>query len=300
MTPRINAFKLWAVQVRGPFLVLSVLLVSIGGAAAARSGAFDVLRFALAMLGVVLAHASVNLWNEASDHRTGIDLHTQRTPFSGGSGLLQAGLTSFKAVQGAAAGTLLAALAIGVYLSWVSTWVLMIFIVCGGVASVFYTSHLARRGLGEVAAGLCLGTFVVLGTYYCQAGRLPGPVIMVSIPPGILTALLLFLNEFPDLEADRAGGRRHLVILLGRKRAAVVYILGLVVTYGILIVGAILKILPMGVLLALLTLPLACKSSVTALRHGDDFEKMVPALGANVGTVLGTDLLIAIGFLLGK
>jgi 1,4-dihydroxy-2-naphthoate octaprenyltransferase len=291
-----KSLKIWAVQIRAPFLLLSVILVLIGGSVSFRDGGFKGLRFALAMLGVVLAHVAVNLFNELSDHKTGIDHHTRRTPFSGGSGTLQLGLTSPGAVGMAACGALLVAFGIGLYLSWVSGWFLMVLIIAGGTATVFYTSHLARWVLGELAAGICLGSFVVLGTYYAQTGNLTSAVAWLSVPPGILTALLLFLNEFPDVEADRMGGRRHLVITLGWKRAAMVYTAALASSYLILIVGVILGLFPATVLLALLTLPLAFKAASTALRHGGEFEKMIPALGANVGLVLGTDLLIAVAY----
>ena len=74
--------------------------------------------------------------------------------------------------------------------------------------------------LGELFAGLSLGTLVVLGTYISMTASpgtplkqlLPAEVIWISIPPGILTSLLLLINQFPDVEADKKGGRKHLVI----------------------------------------------------------------------------------------
>ncbi len=287
--------KIWAAQTRANFLILSVLLVLVGAGAAHMDGHGHLLHTLLAIVGVVLAHVSVNLFNEHSDHRTGIDDLTQRTPFSGGSGSLQEGRTTPRAVLGAAIGTLLAAAAIGVYLTMVSGWPLLILIGLGGLASAFYTSHLARWSIGELAAGLCLGTFVVLGTYYVLAGALTLPVIILSIPPGLLTAQLLFLNEFPDAEADAAGGRRHLVILLGKRRAAKLYALVMALIYLIIVSAAAARILPMWSLLALATLPLAVKASLTALDHHSDHDRLLPALGANVMTVLGTDLALAVG-----
>ena len=288
--------KIWAGQIRAPFLVLSVVLVLVGGAAAFADGVFDGLRFALALLGVILAHVAVNMFNELHDHATGIDQHTRRTPFSGGSGTLQRKDLDPRSVLYATIGALAVALVIGLVLTILSGWQLLIFIVLGGVATLFYTSHLARWMIGELAAGICLGTFVVLGTYFCMAETLTAPVILISVPPGILTALLLFLNEFPDLEADREGGRKHLVIVLGRQRAAVVYTAAMIVMYSILVVGVVAGLFPVYVLMALATVPLALKASLTALKHHDNFDKMVGALGANVGTVLATDLLIAVAY----
>ncbi len=294
--PEQGKLKIWAGQIRAPFLLLSIVLVLIGGAVAYQDEMFNGLRVALCMIGVILAHVSVNLFNELSDYRTGIDEHTNRTPFSGGSGSLQAKLTTPKAVFTVAVATLLIALTIGIYLSWVSSWMLMAFIVAGGVATVFYTSHMSRFILGELAAGSCLGTFVILGTYFSQTSTLTPTVIWLSIPPGILTALLLLLNEFPDAEADRTGGRKHLVIALGRKRAALLYTVSLLLSYVILVLGVVVGQFPLTVLVALLTLPLAAKAIQGALKYNADIEKLVPALGANVGVVLGTDLLIAVGY----
>ena len=288
--------KIWAAQIRAPFLLLAVMLALIGGAVALDDGAFHGFRFFLALVGVVLAHVAVNLVNELSDHKTKIDFHTQRTPFSGGSGTLQAGHLSYSTVRAVAGAVLLSAFAIGLYLSWVSGWALMLFILAGGGATVFYTTHLARWVLGELAAGLCLGTFVVLGTYFAQTGTLTANVVLLAIPPGILTSLLLLLNEFPDVEADREGGRRHLVIVLGRRRAAFVYTAALAATYLGLVGGVVAGLFPKTILLTLLTLPLALKASLTAIRHGEELDKLVPALGANVGVVLGTDLLIAVAY----
>lgn len=291
-----NTIKVWAGQIRAPFLLLAVVLVMIGGGVAHDNGSFDFLIFSLCLLGAVLAHASVNIFNELSDHRTGIDSRTRRTPFSGGSGTLQAGLLTVRQVTVAAWGTLLSAFIIGAYLTLVSGWLILVLAVIGGLVSVFYTSHVTRFALGELASGICLGSLVVIGTYYAMTGQVSGEVILVSIPPGLLTALLLFLNEFPDLEADRAGGRRHLLILLGRKRAAVVYVLSLAACYLFILLMALSGALPTVTLISLLTAPLAVKAARTTLKHHDDFEEMIPALGANVGIVLGTDLLIAIAY----
>ncbi len=294
----IQKIKIWAAQIRAPFLLLAIVLVLLGGATAWHDQVFNGWRFFWTMLGVVLAHVAVNLFNEVSDYQTGIDFHTQRTPFSGGSGNLQKGLTSLRAVRMAAGGSLLAAFAIGFYLSWISGWILMVYMVIGGVVIVFYTSHLARWLMGELAAGLCLGTLVVLGTYYAQAGILSPGVVWLSISPGILTGLLLLLNEFPDVEADRRGGRRNMVIILGWKRAAGVYTLALTACYLLLALGIFLGRFPITVLLAGLTMPLAGWAVFRAWKYGDCREKLTPALGANVGVVLGTNLLLAAAYII--
>jgi 1,4-dihydroxy-2-naphthoate octaprenyltransferase len=293
-----TVFKIWASQIRAPFLLLSVMLVGMGGAAAFHDGAFNGIRFVPCMVGIVLAHSAVNLFNEHSDYATGIDNNTRRTPFSGGSGNLPAGRTTPRSVLAVAIALLSTALGIGIFLAAVSSWAVMLFVIAGGLAALLYTSHLSRWGLGEITAGMCLGSLVVIGTYFTLAGTITREVVLLSVPPGILTALLLLLNEFPDVQADRRGGRRHLVILLGWRGAAIVYTLALTLSYAMIVVGAIQRWFPPTVMLACLTLPLSAKAAITALRYGDRFEKMVPALGANVAMILGTDLLVAVGLML--
>ncbi len=291
-----DAMKVWIAQIRAPFLLLAVMLVLIGGSLAHDAGQFDVLRFTLCLVGTVLILASVNLFNELSDFHTGIDFRTRRTPFSGGSGNLQVGLTSPGAVRMAAWGTLTVSGLIGLYLSLEGGWLLVAIILTGGLTTVFYTSHLTKVAMGELFAGMCMGSMVVVGVYLAITGDVTSTVVLVSVPPGILTSLLLFLNEFPDLEADRSGGRRHLLILLGRRVSARVYAAGLTACYVFILAGVLMSRFPTMILITFLTVPLAVKAASTTLKHYDSFEKMIPAQGANVGLVLGTDLLIALAY----
>jgi 1,4-dihydroxy-2-naphthoate octaprenyltransferase len=286
----------WFQQIRGPFLILSVVLVLVGIGAAHHDGFQDLLHSILLFVGVVLAHVSVNLFNELSDYRTKIDAWTIRTPFSGGSGLLQEGRTSPRAVRIAAYGTLIVAGAIGFYLYTVRGWPVLGMMIVGGLTIRFYTSHLARWLLGELAAGLALGTGVVLGVYYVLVGDLTPGIIVISIPPGILTALLLFLNEFPDAEADRRGGRHHLVIRFGKRKSARIYAAGLAAVYVVIFIAPLFSDVPITVLLGGATLPLAVNAVRIVFKHSSEFPQLIPALGMNVGVVILTDLFLALGF----
>jgi len=300
-----KTFQIWMQQFRAPFLLLAVVLVLIGVAYSLKypsAEGFNTLYAVLLFLGVISAHSSVNLFNEYSDFHTKIDFNTKRNPFSGGSGMLTEGHTKPKSVLTAAITTLLIGLIIGIYFVVVAHPVLVVFIVMGAFATVFYTNFLAKILLGEFFAGLTLGTFVVLGTYVAMTATpemawsavIPKEVWLISIPPGILTALLLFLNEFPDAEADKQGGRNHLVIKLGLKGASYLYAFGILATYTIIFILPLVEISSFWLFIALLTLPIAIKATVTAIKSGNNFEAIVPAMGQNVLVVLITDLLIAV------
>jgi 1,4-dihydroxy-2-naphthoate octaprenyltransferase len=302
-----NTFKIWMAQVRANFLLLAVFLVGIGLAFSLKypphsGSSFNVIHAILIAIGVVLSHISVNLFNEYSDFKTKIDYYTRKTPFSGGSGMMTSGKTRPENVRMVGITTIFIAALIGIYFSFVSNWIIFVISVIGGFSVIFYTNFLAKNVLGELFAGLSLGTLVVLGTYISMTATpgtplkqlLPAEVIWISIPPGILTSLLLFINQFPDVEADKKGGRKHLVIRYGIKRASYIYTFGMFVTFAIIVLMPIIGISSPWIYIALIPLPLAVKACLIAIRHGDDFKKMVTALGSNVMTVLGTDLLLAI------
>jgi 1,4-dihydroxy-2-naphthoate octaprenyltransferase len=306
-----NSFKTWMAQIRAPFLILAVFLVVIGLAFSVKypqdpGSAFNWLHAVMLVIGVVLSHVSVNLFNEYSDFKTRIDFHTNRTPFSGGSGMMQSGKTRPEHVKAVGIITLLIAGAIGIYFAFISHWMVFLISVIGAYSVLFYTNFLAKYVLGELFAGLALGTLVVLGTYVAMTaapgmpldGLFPREVIWVSIPPGILTSLLLLINQFPDHEADRQGGRKHLVIRFGLKGASYIYTAGMFATFAIIVLVPLIGISSFWIYLALLPLPLGVKAAITAIRHGDDFGKMVPALGSNVMTVLLTDLLLAVSVII--
>jgi len=292
-----NKINIWANQVRAPFLLLPIVLTAIGGAVAHKEGLFNGMTWILTTIGVTLAHVSVNLFNEHSDNQTGIDRLTNRTPFSGGSGNLQQGLTSLNQVLFLAIATLLIASAIGLYLAVLSSWMVVPIMVIGILSTVLYTSHLSRWMLGEIAAGISLGSLVVIGAYLVQTQTVNTTIVLISIPPGILTALLLLLNEFPDARADRQGGRRHLVITLGWKKSAVLYSVAMVINYAILVLGVIFNLFPPLLLISLLTVPLALVAAKKAYKSRNRPKDRIPGLAANVGAVLGTNALITIAYL---
>jgi 1,4-dihydroxy-2-naphthoate octaprenyltransferase len=277
---------------RAPFLLLSVTLVACGAAAGAYHGHFSWVHTLLALVGLVCLHASVNALNEASDMRTGIDLHTARTPFSGGSGTLPAGLLTPGQAQ--AFGLLMAAvgLAIGVYFLVHIGWAMLPIMVLGAISVLAYTEVLARIGLGEVFAGLGLGLLPVVGSAIVQNGELGRAAVAAGIPAFFMTFNLLLLNEFPDEAADIAGGRRNLVLVLGRPGAAIVYALAAIATPASILVAVVLGALPPLAVLG--ALPSVMLAAPLRWATGHALEPVpLPAMGANVTWNLATNSVLA-------
>jgi 1,4-dihydroxy-2-naphthoate octaprenyltransferase len=284
---------------RAPFLALPFTLVAAGAAAAAYGGSFGWLPTVLALVGLLLLHAAVNALNEASDMTSGIDLRTTRTPFSGGSGTLPAGLLSVRTARVFAYACVLVAGLIGVYFASRLGAAFALLIGVGGVAVLFYSEVFARSGLGELFAGLGLGALPVWGAAWVQ-GQEPGAAVLwAGAPAFFMTFNLLLLNEFPDEEADRGGGRRNLVLLLGRKRAAIVYAAAALLTPLSIVAAVALSALPAPALAAVLPSLLLVKPLAWAF---GDTQKPVPlpAMGANVVWNLATNSVLAIALVVAR
>jgi len=293
-----GSLKAWLMLPRFQFLPLTIILVSLGTAIASYEGYFHFGHFLLALFGSILIHMTVNVINDYHDYVDGIDLNTQRTPFSGGSGVLPLGLLKPRQAFWFGTVCLLVAMVIGFYFVMVKGWALFPLLLLAGFAAYFYNVYLSKWFMGEIFAGVGFGPLLVLGSYYAQTGRYSWETLVASLAPGILTSNLLFLNEFPDWEADRKGGRRHFVISLGKRGASYLFVALLTASYLCIILGVLTKMMPVLTLIGLGTIGFGWKAARGALKYYDNTEKLVPVLGANVITILGTQALLAVGYVM--
>ncbi len=277
---------------RAPFLTLPVTLVIAGTGAAAYAGGLDWAHAGLALLGLLGTHVAVNALNEASDYKTGIDLKTKRTPFSGGSGTLPAGRLGFKhaVAVGLVGGAI--GVAVGIYFLTVVGWKLVPILAIGALAVFGYTNFLARLYVGEIFAGLGLGALPVIGTTLVQTGDYESVAFAASIPAFFMTFNLLLLNEFPDEQADREGGRRNLVLLLSRVSAALLYALAALLVPASLIVSVLLDYLPALALVAITPSLIFLPKPLGWAFRSPQQDVPIPALGANVVWILSTNALL--------
>jgi 1,4-dihydroxy-2-naphthoate octaprenyltransferase len=292
--------KVWFMETRPSFLLLTPLAFSIGLSEAYVDGSFNAFRAVLGLAGVMLAHLSVNVINDYFDYKSGLDLKVKRTPFSGGSGILPAGLLEAKDVYLFAVVCMVLGGVIGVYFTLTTSWALIPLIATVALTIYFYTTHLSHWFVGEIFTGLNFGPLMVLGGYFIQTSRYSLAPLASGLIPGILVGTLLFLNEFPDLEADREAGRRNLVISLGRENSAKLYVLLISSVYSWIVVGIIIGIMPMTMLITFTTIPLAVKAATGVLRDSGDTEKLIPTLGINVILVLSMIGFASLGILLSK
>ena len=289
--------KIWLLETRPQFLILSAVLAFLGTCIAWYHGSFHAGYAVLAFVGLLLAHISVNVLNDYFDYRSGIDLVTKRTPFSGGSGILPASLLAPRQVFQFGMTSFLLATVIGIYFVIIKGWLLLPLLLVGGLCILLYTPVILKQRWPEWSPGLGLGALPILGAYFVQTAEYTWPALIAAIPSGILVHNLLFLNEFPDVEADKTADRKTLPITLGKEKSSIIYAVLTAAVYLWIIVWVAVGEMPVCSLLALLTLPFAIKS-IRGARKYQDMTKLMPAMASNVLVVLLIPFLMGIGYIL--
>lgn len=212
---------------RLPFLTGSLMPVALAGALAVYDdmwGGF--FYFLLTMVGVASLHSGGNLINDYYDSFGSDPLNRHATPFSGGSRVIQEGLMSAAAVRHLAYGCLGFGFICGLLLIFAGRpWVALLGLF-GLAAAYLYSAaplQLMSKGLGELTIFLAFGPLLTLGAFYALTGAVMAVGFCVGLPLAFLITAILWINEFPDLEADTAAAKEHLMARLGLSRARWVY-----------------------------------------------------------------------------
>ena len=282
---------------RLPFLILTPACVMLGAATAAWSGAkINLYYLALAFVGAVASHISVNALNEYHDFRSGLDFNTQPTPFSGGSGTLPKNPDKAHVALITGLVSLFVIVIVGIYfLSVRGLWLLPVGLL-GIVTIVAYTKWITRNPfLCLIAPGLGFGPLMVMGTDFALSGSYSWTSFVASLVPFFLVSNLLLLNQFPDVEADRGVGRHHFPITIGRESSVKLYVLFLGGAYLAIIFGYITGSLPLTGFLALGSIVIAVPTVKGVARFANDVDRLIPYMGKNVVIIILTPVLLAIG-----
>jgi len=287
----------WLRVIRVRFLLASVVAVSSGLAITWwQTGNITLFDAVLTMAGVLCLHASVDLLNDYWDFKRGIDTATQRTKMSGGSGVLPDGL--LKPVQVYVAGIifLIIGASIGIYFVATDGVIIGIILAFAVISIYFYSTKLVNWGLAEVFVTI-KGTMIVVGTYFVQTQQITEPVVLCGIIVGVLSSLVLFITSFPDYDADKAKGRKTLVISLGKQNSCSVLWVFPAIAYGITITAVIFEIFPISCLIILATIPLIIKSGHKLKQNYEELTNLIPAMSSTLYFSRITGALLVVGFL---
>lgn len=297
-------FSTFIKALRAPFFTGSIVPVFLGALIAWNHiSTFYWGYFLLTLIGVVLLHAGANTANDYYDHKIGADevnIH-YHTPIYGGSRLIQTGAVEPGVFLIISMSCLALASIIGIYLTITRGLAILWLGLIGLSGGFFYTApplSLMSRGLGELTIFLNFGVFPTVGAYYVQARSFSLEVFLASIPIGLLMTNVLVINEFPDYQADKQVGKKHLVVRLGKKSARWLYLSILISSYMVIIIFALLGMISRFTLLSLLTVPLAIKIGINTWKHYAGYKDLLPS---NVGTIaahLSIGILLCLGYVL--
>lgn len=282
---------------RGPFLILTLLCV-LQGVVLAGAGPAEIspLRLLLVLTAALAAHILVNVLNEVADFRSGLDLHTDRTPFSGGSGTLPVRPDRLPAARALAAIALAILLVTGFWLVWLSGPVLLAFGALGLATVLTYSGWLSRRPwLCLLAPGIGFGPCMLAASEYALSGRVSVAGWGLAVTTGFLVSALLLINQLPDSTVDARFGRRHLAIVYGSQAAAGLYLLLTVLAGLLLVVLVVANVLPVPTLLALVPFSLLIPIMLCVRHHHQGGPELTPALAANAMLVNSVLALIVVG-----
>lgn len=261
---------------RLPFLTGSLMPVAVAAACAYwEKGAFDWGLFLPTLVGVAFLHSGGNLINDFYDSFGSDPLNRYATPFSGGSRVIQNRELAAETVLFLAYLCFGLAVLCGLALIYLGRPYVVILGLLGLGAAYLYSAapvQLMSLGLGELTIFLAFGPVLSCGAYYVMTGLLKPVGLAVSLPLAFLITAILWINEFPDLEADEAAAKRHLVVRLGLARARRVYaVLMLAPFLSLFFLLEVFK-LPELIFATLVALPLA----VTAVRQAFETDPTDP------------------------
>lgn len=269
--------------------VASVVPLAVGSALAYNHGyRFSWYWVFVALGGLCLIEVAKNAANEFIDFVSGVDTAIsadKRNPFSGGKKTIIDGLLAPAETLLICLFTLVAAGLVGLYIVFFREAAVLWVGLLGVFCALFYSLppfSFNYRGWGELVVGLTYGPLVVSGAYLMLAHTLRPEVVLVSLPISFLIANVLWINQYPDYEADKQGGKYNWVVKLGKERGLRIHALLFIAAYAALLVLAVTYRNPWW-LLGFVGTPLAWQAVAAARRYYNDVPQL---LVSNAKTVV--------------
>jgi 1,4-dihydroxy-2-naphthoate polyprenyltransferase len=300
--PKLSLGWLFLRATRLPFLTATFVPVLLGIAVAAWANGFSWWLALVTLIGGGCIHLGLNIANDVFDTTSGADAaNVNPTQFSGGSRVVHYGLLSLRTITLLSLAFYAIGIAIGVGLAAVRGWDLLWLGVAGALLSLFYTApplKLVHRGLGEIVVLLGFGPIMTLGAYFVQAREYDLEPLLVSIPVGILIALVLYVNEVPDRPADAAAGKRTLPVRLSKDAVVNGYAAAVALTFALIAVFAVAGWIVRPAIIALAAAPLAVPVYRALREHYEEPYTLMPAMAKNIQLHLATGVLLILGYLI--
>jgi 1,4-dihydroxy-2-naphthoate polyprenyltransferase len=257
----VSVYRDWFLAARPWSFTMTAISVSVGSAIAALEGDFSWPLYLLTLIGTILMHAASNLINDYDDVRHGVDSPDVPTARYRPHPLMDRRL-KLDQVRLAAYSLYLLAAFIGIYLAATRGLLVLWLGIIGTAAGIAYTAApiaYKYKALGEFSVFLMWGPLMVTGAYFVQCRAVSADALLISIPFGVLVALVLLANNIRDMTYDRSKGILTLPIVLGERKGIRLYLALVVAAYAAVVVMSLFGPLGAWSLLVLLSTPLALK-----------------------------------------
>ncbi len=252
----------WLYLTRAGVLPMTLVAAALGGLLAVyRDASVNWLYFALAALGLVLAHMANNIMNDLFDLEVGTDTadypRNLYSPHPVISGVVTRKRLAFYGLV-----VNVMCLAIMIFLTAERGWPILAFALGGFFLSAAYTApplRLKKHGLGEPTVIAVWGPLMVGGVYYAATGSIPAAVLLASLPYAVLCTTVLMGKHIDKAPWDGPAGTHTLPVILGDKVARDVT-RGMFIAFYLLVGGLVIAgILPVFTLLVFASFPLLVK-----------------------------------------
>lgn len=273
--------KIWFKAARAPFLVVSLIPAILGGVIAWKDGGFDWTIFLLTTIAIVLAHSAADFIDDYFDYKNG-NLGNKEQQFHD-SPLISGEITS-KQVIWATIICLVPAVGIGIYLTYLIGWPVLLMAGIGTFIVFFYTSppfRLNYRGVGESALFLAFGPMIVFGVYFVLTQQFSWEPILLSIPLGVFTMNVGLVSNTFDYEDDIKSAKKTFPVRFGQANAVKLLNFGTILAFGVIIVAGIFQKVSLLSLAITLLAFIAYKVSAGTSKY-EDLSKYTKAMGSAI------------------
>ena len=223
-------------------------------------------------------------------------------PFSGGSRSIQMGLISAKGMLTVALVSFALSAIVGIPLIQKAGLQVLWLGLIGFTSGFFYTAPPFRfaswKGMGELLIGLNFGPLMVAGSALVQTGKLVPEAFLAGIPIGFLVAAIVYINEFPDYDGDKATGKNTLIVVFGPEKARIGYVLLIAGAFVSIVVMALNGTFPMLSMIALAACYFGVKAIQTLYQYYDN-RLLKPANAGTINMHFVAGILFCIGIWLG-
>ncbi len=275
---------------------MTFISVTLGNIIALPSSPFHWGRYGLLAIGMILVHAATNVLNDYFDFRHGVDVAGAPTTLYRRHPLVTSDFTP-KAILSLSLCCYAGAAIIGAYFILTTGWIILFFVIIGGLASIFYTAgpvNYKYRAMGEIVVFFMWGPLMMGASHYIQTNSWDHleTVLLVSIPQGLWVALVLLANNLKDISYDHDSHVRTLGTLLGRNRTISLFTFFVIIIYAITAIEIVTGVLPFWAFLTCLSCPMILKL-ILRLKREDAIPPDADPQTAQTGTIYGLCLVVA-------